>query len=180
MWPLFYAGLAVCAAALVRNGGRWGRPVIIAVIVVFPFRGLQQVNQLYASMLSFSPEVQFSNADQALVDYLNRAGIHRLLSADWGIEIPVTVRSGGRIPVYEAAYLLKDHAPITADLNQCLDADCLAATHPDTRQVFAGVNKTFADALGQNHVTREFVAEIRDSHGTPTYELYRLRRAAAQ
>ena len=153
---------------------------MIVVIVVFCLRGFQQVNQLYATLLSYSPVVKFSNADRVLVEYLNRSGIHRLLSADWGIEIPVTVRTRGRILVFEEAYLLNAHLPIGAELNECLNADCLAVDHPDSRQVFADINKAFDEALKHDNVTRDWVAEIRDSHGTPTYELYRLRQTAAQ
>jgi hypothetical protein len=179
MWPLLYASLAVCAAAIAHRARRWGSLAIAAVVLVFAMRGLQEIDVLYVNLISYSPGVQFSDGEEALVSCLNAAGIQRLLTVDWGIEPEVTVRTKGRILVLEDAYQLYGGGPIVRELRQCIQADCLIALHPESREAFPGINKAFDSSLSQNHLAKQLFAEIRDSHGTASYELYRLHEDAA-
>jgi hypothetical protein len=178
IWPLLYSGIAVCADSTARRLGRWGTPFLAALTITFSLRALLLINHAYSSMLSYSPIVQFSNADAALASYLEHIGAHRIASLDWGIANPISVRTGGSIAVLEDSYALHSHNSITQDVLICkADPACVFVAHPDARQLFLDVNASTQAELTRMHLQMEPLSEIYDSHGTSSLTVFRVRRA---
>jgi hypothetical protein len=175
IWPLLYAGIALSAGAVAQRVGRYGAPVLFLVTAVLVLRGLMLVNSAYSNILSFSPIVQFSNADEALVTFLETTGASRVVTIDWGIANLIAVRSQGAIKVQEEDSGAADRSPILRDLLACKAPACVVVTHPDAREIITHVNEFLRTSLCQNHLVAERVREIDDSHGTPTFEVFRLR-----
>jgi 4-amino-4-deoxy-L-arabinose transferase-like glycosyltransferase len=185
IWPLLYSGAAISADAAARSfiqwPGRWGAGVVCGTIGVFCFRGLFLINHAYWVMLSYSPAPAWSNADAALVSYLHEEGVHRAAALDWAIANPLVIRSGVTIAVLEDSYSLLARQSVKDDLLLCShDPACVVVTHPDTRQLFPGVNETARAELAGLHLRMTPQREIADSHGTPAMEVFRLESATGE
>jgi hypothetical protein len=172
IWPLLYAGLGICAAAVSHRAHRIGVPAMGAMLVLFSLAGLWRINLTYANLLNYSPVVAFSNADAALSAYLKTAGIQRVLTTDWGIEKPVAVRAAN-LRTMDESFSLRAKTPIGEDLFHCQAPECVLVGHTDARELMR--NNQFLRAwLQERHMERRELAVIADTHGTPTFEVFEV------
>lgn len=176
IWPLLYAGAGVSADAIMGKAGQWSRLPVLALMAIFLYRGLFLIDHTYWTLIAFSPIPQFSNADAALVSYLQQSGVHRAAALDWGIANPIEVRTAGAITVLEDSYMLNERRTIADDVAECKgDSTCVFVAHPTSREMFHGVNEAANAEFARLKLEKEPLRDISDSHGTPTFVVFQLK-----
>ncbi len=178
----WYGALALSLAALAA-GGRLSRIMTTIVTALLCLSGLASQNLIYANMLSFDTQPQWSNAGEPLVSWLIQSGAKRAVLVDWGISDLVTTLSRGQIAVTDVS---GDLAEGNFDANlylNCLAPECVVISHTADHAIFDRASKLFADSLRklQSQVGPILTVEERtfaDTHRVRIYAVFQLRRAS--
>lgn len=174
LWPFIYFAIALSLAATARLNIPLARPLIVLVVIVFCIRGLLVVNRGYANMMTFSPMVQWSNADALLGQRLESAGVRRVIVTDWGIAAVVAVRTRDAVSVDDRSWqLMASHYDQSAFSN-CRSPECVVISHAPGRAVMAKAAAGLDQGISALHLRRSGLSTISDTHGTPTFQLFRL------
>jgi 4-amino-4-deoxy-L-arabinose transferase-like glycosyltransferase len=174
LWPLLYFALALSLAAIANLTIPLARPLIILVVVIFCIRGILVINRGYANMMSFSPIVQWSNADTLLGQRLENAGIRRAIVTDWGIGAVVAVRTRDEVSIDDQSWQLMDSHYDENAFSNCRAPECVVISHAPGRAVMEKAAAGLDQGIKSLHLRRSGLSTISDTHGTPTFQLFRL------
>jgi hypothetical protein len=177
IWPLIYLAAAVSASSLLQRLGRARMPALVSGLTVFSLFGFLLVNRCTADLIRYSANTPWTDADVSLVNYFLSHGVKRVITTDWGINWVIEVRSRAAISVQDESFPIRDGQLQDRLLFQCAAPECIIAGHVPARDVFANQSQKlerFVTASGFETVP---VADIDDSHGTPTFRLFRLQRS---
>ncbi len=175
-WPLFYGALGVSAGAALQNLGRPGRAAVLLLLGIVLVRSLVQIDDMYSDLITHSSWVEWSNADSTLVDYLKGTGTKQVITTDWGIQNVITVRTRRAILVRAEEFDLRGGVFPDDAFRACGAPECVVVGHPPAREVFEGIDQKFSSSLERNSLKRELAQVIPDSHGTPSFYVYRIGR----
>jgi hypothetical protein len=174
IWPLVFGAFSLSLGAVYSAMRTWVKIAVVTLVVVLCFRGLLTIATAYAHLLSYSPLVQWSNADQQLIATLLESGVKRIIAIDWGIDRVIAVRSSNRIAVADQTFDLMDSRADAKRLIDCTAPDCAIVTHPSGRIVMHKAADEFAKIVQDLMLKRSDVQVINDTHGVPSYEVFRL------
>jgi hypothetical protein len=178
----WYCALALSIAVLAAMG-RLARVLAIVVTVLICLSGLASQNVIYANMLSFDAQPQWSNADEPLLAWLTESGVKRAVLIDWGISDLVTTLSRNQIAVTDVSGALSD-GNFDANLYRtCLAPACVVIGHSTDHTIFDHASKLFTNSLVklQNSGNPVLSVEERtfaDTHRVPIYRVLELRTAS--
>jgi hypothetical protein len=176
LWPFLYIALAIGADSIARKFRRLGTPALVLLLSLFSLRGLEQITKTYSNLTAFSPMIFWTTADEPLAAFLRTAGVHRVLTMDWGFDDQILVRSRGLIAISSRGGELFGSLPISDDLVGCEAPDCLLVSHVMERQVYPHINDKLDVVLERNGLQKHLLRRISDSHGMPTFEVFGLRQ----
>ncbi|HXR77433.1 MAG TPA: hypothetical protein VN737_15745 [Bryobacteraceae bacterium] len=177
IWPLLYLGAAVSANCLLQRLGRARMPVLVSGLTVFSVLGFLLVNRCAADLVRYSANTPWTDADVPLVNYLRSHGVKRVITTDWGIDRVIEARSRAAISVQDESFPIRGGRLEDRLLFQCVVPECIIAGHVTARDVFPNQSQKLARLVRANGFEIAPVAEINDSHGTPTFRLFRLQPA---
>ncbi len=177
IWPLLYLGAALSASCLLRRSGRARIPVLVSGLTVFSVLGFLLVNRSAADLIRYSANTPWTDADVPLTDYLLSHGVKWVITTDWGIDRVIEARSRGGISVRDDSFSVRDGHFEDLMLLQCAAPECVIAGHVPARDVFPDQSQKLERFVSANGLETVPVTEIDDTHGTPTFRLFRLQPA---
>jgi 4-amino-4-deoxy-L-arabinose transferase-like glycosyltransferase len=179
VWPLVYFAVSLSLAAIARLHNRIVRPLVIFAIAVFCIRGLLVMNRCYANMLAHSSIVQWSNADSLLARMLERDGVHHAIVTDWGLAAVVATRTDDRVSVEDESWQLLDGHYDQGAFSECRAPECIVISHTPGRAIMEKTVTNMNQALAALHLRESDVSTISDTHGTPTFQTFRIEESPA-
>ena len=177
IWPLLYLGAAVSASCLLQRLNRVRIPVLVSGLTVFSVLGFLLVNRSATDLIRYSANTPWTDADVPLTDYLLSHGVKRVITTDWGIDRVIEARSRGGISVRDDSFSVRDGHFEDLMLLQCAAPECVIAGHVPARDVFPDQSQKLERFVSANGLETVPVTEIDDTHGTPTFRLFRLQPA---
>jgi hypothetical protein len=177
IWPLLYLGAAVSAGCLLQRLRRARTPVLVSGLTVFCVLGFLLVNRCAADLTRYSANTPWTDADVPLTNYLLSHGVKRVITTDWGIDRVIEVRSRAAISVRDDSFAIRDGHFEDLFLLQCGAPECVIAAHVPARDVFPNQSQKLERFGTANGLGTVPVAGIDDTHGTPTFRLFRLQPA---
>ena len=175
IWPLLYGATAVAAGVIAARLGRFGTWLLALLVMILAVRGLEQMDLLYSHLITYSPAVQWTNADVPLAAWLDGHGVKTVITSDWGLDSTVRVRTQNHINVLDEAWPLRDHQFDEKAFASCHPPDCVVVGHPRVRELYSGNDAEMERGLASAGLQRNLVAQMVDSHGRPSIQVYSIR-----
>jgi hypothetical protein len=171
-WIDWYCAIALGAACLARLRGKIAPWAVGALIVILTIRGIFTENAAYAGMISFGPNTPFTNADQALNNFLLQSGVKQAVVADWGIVNVIGLLSKDKIVLYDEEFQLNSGVFDRGRFPSCVYPSCVVITHTPDRMMFPVAGKTLDESLRNCGLTKTNVSIIDDTHGLPVFSVF--------
>lgn len=172
LWPLPAMIMAVSFAAASRRLGRAGLPAVVAVTALLAGSEMLVTNEYYTTMVRNGGTVPWTDAIYTLSEYLGSVPPARSVACvDWGIMDSLRLLNRGKLPLRWGGD--EDEAGITA---AATDGGTLYVGHPPGREVFAGKTEALLSRAIKLGYRREMLVVIADSHGRPTFEVFRFKK----
>jgi hypothetical protein len=164
LWPFQFL---VIAAAL----GSVPLGLAAAGAAILCLSNLAVTNQYYADLIRNGPALRWTDATDALEQYLVDAKPARIFAADWGFFETLNLLGEGNMPLYFA----DSRIPETQDQMIAAPASLFVSHergHEYEPEIHAGLQER-ARLDGYQEVR---VTTILDLNGRPTYEVFRFRK----
>lgn len=179
IWPLLYSAVGVSVGVIASRYSRFGIPFIAFLVVILSARGLEQMDLLYSNMIAYSPTVQWSNADAPAGAWLERSGVKTVITTDWGLDTPIRVRTANHVTVLDEGWALEGHEFDNKAFAACHPPACVVIGHPRARELFSGNDVELDRDLAAAGLQRSLMAQLDDSHGRPSIQIYFLAASSA-
>lgn len=174
LWPVPHLMIALALGDLFAARPR----LAIAALTVLVLSSLAVTARYIDLTIRSGPAQVWTDAIYPLTTTLTAAQPREVVVVDWGISHPVLLLSAGRLPIVignEA--LLRDDAPPTErDLlrQRIASPDVVFVSHPDGAEVHRRVNQRLWDAAASLGYRKQPLQLVADSHGRPTFEIFRF------
>jgi hypothetical protein len=180
-WVQWYCAVSLSLAALFRSQRGYVRVAMALAVTLACFRGFQVIGANYGNLIAHPAGPRWLNADHALAQRLLRAGIKRVVVADWGMKNVVRAASNNRIAVNDQSVPLNYYGTFDkAAFGGCAPADCAVVRRAPGKNVFPQAPATLDRALPANGFTVAGRTLVYDTHGVPAFEFFRLERSAGR
>jgi hypothetical protein len=192
IWLFIYAALALSIAAiaewgsrlrnrypantLLATGHRWIAICVFTAAGIICLRGIQTINLTNKNLSSYSHIVQWTDADMPLCVGLEAAGVKRVIAVDWGIANVVATETADRVSVIDETFELASRRFDKDRFVNCTDQDCLVIAHVPGRELFQGSAAFLQESMRSLHLDETQVSTISDSHGSPSFLVYRVKK----
>jgi 4-amino-4-deoxy-L-arabinose transferase-like glycosyltransferase len=178
LWPLPEMVVAAAFACASQRLGRFGKPVLAAVLTVLMISGALVINEYYTVMRRNGGGQMWTDALFNLSDYIGRQPAKTIFSLDWAILDPLRLLHRGRLPlavgndpVNGAEKNPSDRAML---LRMISDPANLFIGHTKEYEFFPGVTPKLLAFGAEAGYRGEQVAVIPDRYGRKVYEVYRF------
>jgi 4-amino-4-deoxy-L-arabinose transferase-like glycosyltransferase len=177
-WPQFLVAVAFAELSLrLRRAG----PAVLAVAgILVCGRALLVSNAYLSQFIRNGAPGSWTDAVYPLSDYAAGAPGKEIVAMDWGIFDPLRAIHRGRLALVWGVEPLRRDPPSQQDsaaFREVIEPpDRVFVSFTDAYEQFPGVNRRLRDMLAGARARREMLAVIRDSHGRPVYEVFRIRR----
>jgi hypothetical protein len=173
LWPMHFMVIAVVAAELSAQMGRW---LPLSLTIVLAIVGLRCTAGYFTALVRNGPAIRWTDAITPLTRYLGQTNSERILVVDWDIMESVNLLGKGKLPVFfgdEYRIQVVEPTRIPALRSIMIDPRTVFVSHTPLYEQFRGstamVDKFAADA-GFRRVP---VTTIPDRFGRPTFDIFR-------
>jgi hypothetical protein len=164
LWPFHIFAIATALAQVPRRAA-------VILTTVLCASNLMVLRQHYVDVVRDGPSLRWTDAMEPLQEYLQTTRPQRIYVADWGIMETMNLLSEGRLPMYWAD--TSSDAGVVAMLG---DERNLFVAHPREIAIRPGDRAALDAVARREQFQEEWVATIRDSHGRPTFDVFRFRK----
>jgi 4-amino-4-deoxy-L-arabinose transferase-like glycosyltransferase len=182
LWPLPAMAMAVSFAAASRRLGRAGIPALAVLLAVLIGSDLLVTNEYFRTSVRNGGSRTWSDAIFSLSDDLMTAHAPVIYCTDWNIIESLRLLDRGALPLRNGMdpAPAPDMRPVDRDwlLSMIAAPGAIWVTHVPEFEFFPAIRPRldqFAAAAGFDH---RLLRIIRDTHGRPTFELYRFEKRA--
>jgi hypothetical protein len=182
LWPLPAMIMAVSFAAASRRLGRAGMPAVAVILALLVGSDVLVTNEYFRMSIRNGGSRTWSDALFPLSDVLMARHPAVVYCADWNILESLRLLDRGALPLRVGMDPVPAPGMIPSDQPGLLDMiampDAVWVTHAPDFEFFPDIRPKwdrFAAAAGYE---RRLLQVIRDTHGRPTFELYRFEKAA--
>jgi hypothetical protein len=192
IWLFVYAALALSIAAIAERGSRlrnrhpantllvtghrWIAICAFAAAGIICLRGVQTINLTNRNLSDYSHIVQWTDADTPLCLRLEAAGVKRVVAVDWGIANVVATETADRVSVIDETFELASSRFDKDRFLNCTEQDCLVVAHVPGRELFRQSAAFLKESMRSLHLDEAQVSTISDSHGSPSFLVYRVKK----
>jgi hypothetical protein len=178
VWPLPHL---VVAVALAEVSKRVGRVVLFAAVAVVAGSNLLVTNQYFCDAVQKGPGLDFTDAVYPLARSLLAQRPGQVFAADWGIVDSLRFLGQGQLRLRVASDLAAKN-PLTdaekAKLGEWISGPGdIFVGHTGGREFNPGSSARLRRFAAEAAFAPETLAEVEDSFGRPTYEVFRFRRS---
>lgn len=181
LWPLPQIAMGVSFAVASRWFGRAGSSVLAAALVLLVGSNIAVLNNYYAATVRNGGAINWTDAVFPLSRSLTSFQASELYCVDWGIIGTLHLLSRGSLPLLVGSDELSH--PVWSDedrghLKEFVSSpDHLFLTHVPRFEFFPGYTARLVNFAGALGYRRQTVSVIADTHGRPTFEVYRFVQA---
>jgi 4-amino-4-deoxy-L-arabinose transferase-like glycosyltransferase len=165
LWPLPHILLGMILANMVSSRGALGRYVVAAVALTLLSEALV-LNEYLWREKAYGGSKYWTDAVQPLATTLNDEP-GPVYAADWGIENPVTVLTGGKTKIH---YL----DPNSPGLDTLAFRSARFVVHTPKNQIFPNSTAVLAALLTKLSIVVETQATVEDRHGRAIFEIWKV------
>ena len=181
LWPFPVVFLAIGFELLAERIPRYGRQVLIAVVVLLAGENLLNTNEYLKDLAVYGATGGWTDALYRLGGAIGKKGQANWYGlVDWGYLNGLRLMFEGELPVFIAQVPAVDATPTEAELAEIrreIDgSDRLFIQHTDDKQMFPGVNGRFRDVTAKLGYTESVEQVIHDRNGRPVFELFRFEK----
>jgi len=183
LWPLPAMVVAVSFAAASRRLGRAGIPAVAAILAVLVASDVLVTNEYFWKSVRNGGSHTWTDAIFPLSADLMAMRPAAVYCADWNILENLRLLDRGALPLFSGMdpSPAPDMSPTDRKwlLGMVAAPDAVWVTHTPDFEFFPAIRPKldrFAAAAGFEH---RLITVINDTHGRPTFELYRLQKQAA-
>jgi len=180
LWPLPAMILAVSFAAASRRLGRAGIPAVAVILALLAGSDLLVTNEYFRVSTRNGGSRTWSDAVFPLAGELLAAHPAAIYCADWNLYESLRLLGRGALPLRVGMDPVPAPGMVPADqpalMSMVAMPGALWVTHVPEMEFFAEIRPKwdrFAAAAGYQ---RRLIRIIGDSHGRPTFELYRFQK----
>jgi 4-amino-4-deoxy-L-arabinose transferase-like glycosyltransferase len=167
LWPLPVWMVAVSFAGAAERLGRAAAPVLAVLAVLLVGSNLLVMNEYHVMMARNGGSVSWSDAIFPLTQRLRETHPPAVFCVDWGIQDSLRLLGRGALTTYDLTGPPDSPAVLA-------DPAFLFVGRPKELEVFQGNGARLAAAAAAAGYRRDRVAEISDSFGRPTFDVYRF------
>ena len=180
LWPIPQLLVSLALAELARRVPRRGFAVGVLVLAAGAASNLLVLNQYMAQFIAFGPSTVWTDAIHPLMLDVGSQPGRTVFAVDWGITQQVEFYGQGKVSFHrpgDAILVTLDDPKSQAYLEESLANDRnLFVTHPEGREVFAGVRGKLLEFAGARGYHDKIKSVINDRHGVPVFEIHEFRR----
>jgi 4-amino-4-deoxy-L-arabinose transferase-like glycosyltransferase len=180
LWPLPQVVIAVSLAAASRRLGRFGVPVLAAVLAVASVCGFLVINEYYAKAVRNGGSQAWDDAVFPLSRYVTQVPAKWVVCLDWGILDQLRLLDDGRLPLtYGAEQVSKpdmNEEDRTIVRRMVTEPESVYITHTKNFEFFPGNSAKLVKFAEGEGYRREDLSTISDSFGRPVFEVYKFVR----
>ena len=174
VWIEWYSALALSFAVLLASPSIYLRWTSALLLSFFGLYGILVMGAGYGELIAHPGTSRWTNADISLADQLLRAGVKRVIVADWGIRNVLRVRSDDHLTLDNQSVNLMLGRFDPKAFEACQSELCAVVAHAPNRDVFPNVTDTLTRQLAPVGLEKRGSRLVYDTHGTPSFEFYHL------
>jgi hypothetical protein len=178
LWPLPQMVIGASFAAASRHLSRADAPALAAAVLLLAGSNLAVLNNYYAAMVRNGGAVNWSDAIFALSGSLKNAPRQEFYCVDWGIMASLHLLNRGQLPLLVGSEQLSHPEWSQQDRDQLRamvsDPGHIFLTHAPGFEFFKGYTARLVSFANSAGFRRETLSVIPDTHGRPTFEVYRF------
>jgi len=175
IWPLPQVLVAVAVAELTRRVAKGAILAFLFTVAMFVSNTLI-VNRHAAMLIRHGAGPVWTDAIFPLADYLTDLKAREIYINDWGMLDALRMIREGSLQLRLGSDPLSNPT-LTAEqvriVQDRLKPDAGFVSYTDDKQAFAGVNGRMRQIAQDAGFQRQDLTVIKDSHGRPTYEIFR-------
>jgi hypothetical protein len=181
IWPLPQMVVAISFAAASRRLGRFGIPMLAAVLATMMISGVLVTNEYLRLTLRNGGGQNWTDAIFRLSDYMKSDGSKSVYCVDWGIMDSLRLLNRGKLPLQVGSDLVSRAQENDAGRQRLMKAisepNALFLAHTKDFEFFQGNDERLVNYAAGAGFRREMLATIPDSYGRQVFEVYRFAAA---
>jgi hypothetical protein len=179
-WIPWYCALSLSAAALLTSPVRYLRAAALIIVCLFCVRGVLVLGASYGELIAHPGNPRWTNGDSALAARLLKAGVRRIIVADWGMMNVIRTRLGDGISANNQGVALNYGAFDQDAFDGCIANDCVVVGRASGRSVFSAAPATLDEAFSKIGFSPVAKTLVYDTHGIPAFEFFHVNTRPGQ
>jgi hypothetical protein len=184
LWPLpqMVIGISITGAAE-RIGRAAGPPLTVLLLLVIA-SNFVVLNSYYRMAVRNGGAINWTDAVLALSEKFKTLPANEIFCVDWGMQASLHLLNRGSLPLLvgsealsHAQWTLADRAQLTEMVSH---PDHVFLTHTPGFEFFPGFSARLAGFAAGIGYRRETLSVLSDTHGHPTFEIYRFVAGGSQ